>query len=631
MRKAPFIRSICGLALAGLLSAGFVAPAHATYSLVWADEFNGAALSTTDWNYDVGTGCPSLCGWGNNELEYYRPQNVIVTGGNLVITAKAESFAGSSYTSGKITTMGKHSFQYGRIEMRAKLPTGGGMWPAFWMMPEANVYGGWAASGEIDIMEAANATTSVGGTIHYGGTYPANTSSGGSYSMGGASFANAFHIYAVEWEPDTIRWYVDGALYFTSTSAQWYSGGAPGNPRAPFDQPFYILLNLAVGGNYTGCTSAGCVTTNLPQQYLIDYVRVYADIVNTAPTVSITSPAGSGVPAGSITIDATASDPDGTIAKVEFYNGSSWLGEDTTAPYSFAWNSVGDGCYDVNVRAIDNQGGVATDHVDLTVGTGCGQAPFLGAPFGFPTRVQAEAYDAGGEGVAYRDADATNNGGQYRASEGVDIETCTDAGGGYDVGWINPGEYVEYTVSVPASGNYPINVRVASQSAGGALHLEFNGHDATGNIVVPVTGGWQTWTTVSTTATLTAGPQVMRFVPTAGAFNLNYFDIVSAPAAVLPDGGPARDILHAAYPNPFNRTMAIRYDLQARAPVRLAIFDVRGGLIKTLLAGETIDAGSHEVIWDGRDETGRVAATGIYFYRLDAGRHAETRRLVRVE
>jgi beta-glucanase (GH16 family) len=629
--KAPFSRSICGLALAGLLSAGFVAPAHATWSLVWADEFNGAALSTTDWNYATGTGCPGLCGWGNNELEYYRSQNVAVTGGNLVITAKAESFSGSSYTSGKITTKGKHSFLYGRIEMRAKLPTGGGIWPAFWMMPEADVYGGWAASGEIDIMEAANATTSVGGTIHYGGTYPNNTSSGGSYSIGGANFASAFHVYAVEWTPDTLRWSVDGVTYFTSTSAQWYSAGAPGNLRAPFDQAFYILLNLAVGGNYTGCTSARCVTAALPQQYLVDYVRVYADIVNTPPTVSITSPAGGAVPAGNVTIDATASDTDGTIAKVEFYNGFSLLGEDAVAPYSFTWNSVANGCYDVNVRAIDNQGGVATSHIDLTVGTGCGQAPYLGAPFALPARVQAEAYDAGGEGVAYHDADAANNGGQYRPGEGVDIEASTDAGGGYNVGWINPGEYAEYTVSVPASGSYPINVRAASLSVGGTFHLEFNGNDATGNIVVPATGGWQTWTTVSTTATLTAGPQVMRFVPTAGEFNLNYFDVVSAPAAVLPDGGPARAILHAAYPNPFNRTMAIRYDLQARAPVRLAIFDVRGGLIKTLLAGETIDAGSHEVAWDGRDATGRVTAAGIYFYRLDAGRYTETRRLVRVE
>lgn len=632
MRNVPLIGSICVIALAGVLTAGLVAPAHATWSLVWADEFNGAALNAADWSYDIGTGCPSLCGWGNNELQYYRSQNVAVTGGNLVITAKAESFSGSSYTSGKIKTKGKRSFLYGRIEMRAKLPTGGGIWPAFWMMPEADVYGGWAASGEIDIMEAANATTSVGGTIHYGGTFPANTYSGGSYALGGVNFADTFHIYAVEWEPDAIRWYVDGVLYFTRTSAQWYSSTAPGNPRAPFDQAFYILLNAAVGGNYTGCTTPGCVTATFPQQYLVDYVRVYADIVNTPPTVSITSPGEGGVlPAGTITIDATASDADGSVVRVEFYNGFTWLGEDIAAPYTFTWNSVGNGCYDVVARVVDNLGGVATDHVDITVGSGCGQAPFLGAPFLFPTRVQAEAYDTGGEGVAYHDANAANNGGQYRPGEGVDIETCTDAGGGYNVGWVNPGEYVEYTVNAPVSGSYPIQVRVASQTVGGTFHLEFNGQDATGHILVPVTGGWQAWTTISTTATLNAGLQVMRFVPTAGEFNLNYFDVVSAPSAVPPDGGPTRDVLHAAYPNPFNRTTAIRYDLEARVPVRLALFDVRGGLIRTLLAGETIEAGSHEVAWDGRDETGRVTAAGVYFYRLDAGRYAATRRLVRVE
>lgn len=632
MRSVPLIRSIRVLTLAGILFAGLAARAHATYSLVWADEFNGVALNTADWSYDIGTGCPSLCGWGNSELQYYRSQNVAVAGGNLVITAKAESFSGASYTSGRIKTKGKRSFLYGRIEMRAKLPTGGGIWPAFWMLPEADVYGGWAASGEIDIMEAANATTSVGGTIHYGGTYPANTSSGGSYALGGANFASAFHVYAIEWEPDAIRWYVDGVLYFTRTSAQWYSSGAPGNPRAPFDQAFHILLNTAVGGNYTGCTTPGCVTATFPQQYLVDYVRVYADIVNAPPTVSITSPAGGGVlPAGSITIDATASDSDGTIAKVEFYNGFAWLGEDNAAPYSFVWNSVGNGCYDIVARAIDNRGGVATDHVDITVGSGCGQAPFLGTPFVFPTRVQAEDYDAGGEGVAYHDANSANNGGQYRPGEGVDIESCTDAGGGYNVGWVNPGEYVEYTVNVPVSGHYPIEARVASQSVGGTFHLAFNGTDKTGNVTVPATGGWQAWTTVSTSATLNAGPQVMRFVPTAGEFNLNYFNVVSAPSAVLPDGGPARDLLYAAYPNPFNRATAIRYDLQARGPVQLDIFDVRGGLIRTLVAGQTVAAGRHEVAWDGRDEAGRMAAAGVYFYRLVAGRYAETRRLVRVE
>jgi beta-glucanase (GH16 family) len=153
-------------------------------------------------------------------LEYYRTRNAAVSGGNLVITTKAETYGSNSCTSGKVTTKGKQSFLYGRVEMRAKLPTGGGMWPAFWMMPEADVYGDWAASGELDIVESANGTTTVGGALLYGGGYPANTSTSSSYSLGGTNFADAFHIHAVEWTPDAIRWYVDGVLFATRTSAQ---------------------------------------------------------------------------------------------------------------------------------------------------------------------------------------------------------------------------------------------------------------------------------------------------------------------------------------------------------------------------------------------------------------------------
>jgi beta-glucanase (GH16 family) len=620
------------IASAILVAACLASPAHATYSLVWADEFNGTTLSTADWNYDIGTGCPSLCGWGNNELEYYRSQNVAVTGGNLVITAKAESFGGSSFTSGKIHTKNKHSFLYGRMEMRAKIPTGGGMWPAFWMLPQADVYGGWAASGEIDIMEASNATTSVAGTIHYGGQWPNNTYSSGSYSLGGANFANDFHLYAIEWEPDVMRWYVDGVLYSTRSSTQWFSNGAPGNSRAPFDQAFYIILNAAVGGNYTGCTSPGCVTASFPQQYLIDYVRVYADIVNTAPSVSITSPgAGGTVPAGNITIQASASDPDGSVAKVEFYNGFTYLGEDTTAPYSIVWNGVADGCYDVMVRVIDNLGGVATDNADITVGTGCGQAPYLGSPFAFPTRIEAEDYDAGGEGVAYHDVDPTNNGGQYRLTEGVDVEACSDVGGGFDAGWLRLGEYIEYTVDAPTAGTYTIDTRVASLSAGGAFYLAFNGTNQTGTVNVPPTGGWQVWTTVSANATLGAGVQTMRFVPTGGEFNVNYFDISIVPTAVLPGGGLSRPALYPAYPNPFGPSTTIQFALGEASEVDLAVFDVRGRRVRTLVAGRTTAAGQHERVWDGRDESGRAVSTGVYFYRLNAGNYSETRRMVMLD
>jgi beta-glucanase (GH16 family) len=240
----------------------FCADGYGAYQLVWADDFNGTSLNMSNWSYQEGDGCPTLCGWGNDELEYYRSQNIAVSGGNLIITAKAENYGGRSYTSGKIISRYKQDFLYGKIEARMKVPTGGGMWPAFWMMPTDEVYGGWAASGEIDIMETANDTDYIGGTIHYGGSWPGNVFSGGTYSPGGVDFSDAFHIYTLEWEPDVMRWYVDGVLYSGKSSSQWYSTAAPGNPRAPFDQDFYIIINAAVGGNYTGCTSSGCITAS---------------------------------------------------------------------------------------------------------------------------------------------------------------------------------------------------------------------------------------------------------------------------------------------------------------------------------------------------------------------------------
>ena len=584
------------------MATAVISPAHATYSLVWSDEFNGTGLDAANWTPDIGNGCPSLCGWGNNELEYYRAENVTVSGGNLVLTTLEESYAGSSFTSGKVTTRGKQTFLYGRIEMRAKIPTGGGMWPAFWMMPQDDVYGGWAASGEIDIMESSNATTSIGGTLHFGGSWPDNTSTGASYSLGGPSFADEFHIYAVEWEPDVMRWYVDGVLFSIKTSAQWYTDAAPGNPLAPFDQEFYIILNAAIGGEYTGCTYPACITASLPQQFLIDYVRVYKDIVNIAPTVAITSPvADANPPTGDITINATASDADGSIVTVEFYSGAAYLGEDTTSPYAFTWTSVPNGCYTILARAIDDLGGSDTDTVDITVGAGCGQLAYLGNPYVLPAKIEAEDFDVGGEGVAYHDSDPGNNGGLYRPAEGVDIEACSDAGGGYNTGWTEPGEWLEYAVDVPVAGEYTIEARVASLSSGGTFHIEFNGVDETGDIAVPVTTGWQTWTTVSATAILSAGIQTMRFAPTTDGFNVNYFNVLGDPAAGLPDVQSAGHALHPCYPNPFNPSTTISYDLQTPTTVNLTIYDLAGKLVRTLVAAEATEPGRYTVVWNGSD------------------------------
>jgi beta-glucanase (GH16 family) len=498
------------------------------YQLVWSDDFNGTSLNLSDWTVQEGDGCPSLCGWGNNELEYYRAQNITVSGGTLIITIKAESYGGRDYTSGKIITRYKQDFLYGKVEARMKVPTGGGMWPAFWMMPTDEVYGGWAASGEIDIMETCNNTDYIGGTIHYGGSWPNNASSGGTYSPGGVNFSSAFHVYTIEWEPDVMRWYVDGVLYSTKTSSLWYSDAAPSNPRAPFDQDFYIIINAAVGGNYTGCTSSSCVTASLPQQYLVDWVRVYQDTNNITPTVSITNPAnGANLPAGNIVIDATASDIDGSVTAVEFYEGANYLGQDTTAPYSFTWASVPNGCYTITAKAIDNVGGSGTDTINITVGLGCGQSPYYGTPSAIPGTIQAENFDLGGEGVAYHDTTSGNSGNQYRTLENVDIENCTDTGGGYNIGWMGTGEWLEYTVNVSGAGNYTLEARVSATAAGKTFYVEFNGVNKTGNITVPNTGGWQNWTTVSVPVSLSAGTQIMRFVSNSADFNLNYIRLTA--------------------------------------------------------------------------------------------------------
>ena len=239
------------------------------YQLVWSDEFDGVTVDTTKWEFMLGDGTayglPS--GWGNSELQYYQPENAKVENGNLVIDIKQERVRAFKYTSARLRTKNKADFTYGRIEARMKIPSGQGIWPAFWMLPTNEVYGTWAASGEIDIMEAVNDMHTVHGTLHYGGTWPNNEYSGFPYNNG-QDLSQDFHVYAVEWENGVIRWYVDNDHY--ATQDLWWSAGQ-GYP-SPFDQDFHILLNVAVGGAWPGSPDA---TTVFPQQMVVDYVRVY--------------------------------------------------------------------------------------------------------------------------------------------------------------------------------------------------------------------------------------------------------------------------------------------------------------------------------------------------------------------
>jgi beta-glucanase (GH16 family) len=264
-----------------LVSIGILAEVRAQdWELVWQDEFDGDSLDMSKWSFQYGTGsADGLVSWGNNELQYYtdRPENIYVADGKLHIVARQEQFVNRSYTSARIRTINKGDWKYGRFEIRAKLPEGRGLWPAIWMMPTESVYGVWAASGEIDIMElVGHVPDVVHGTLHYGARWPNNVERGASYRKTDGKFSDDFHTFSILWRENDIRWYVDGQLY-QIRPGDWYTEGHPF--PAPFDQKFHMLLNVAVGGNWPGSPNQ---STSFPQEMVVDYVRVYQQVTNTS-------------------------------------------------------------------------------------------------------------------------------------------------------------------------------------------------------------------------------------------------------------------------------------------------------------------------------------------------------------
>ena len=231
------------------------AVAAATYQLVWSDEFNGTSVNTSNWNFETGAG-----GWGNNEQQYYRSQNASVSNGNLVITARRESFGGANYTSARMTTKSKRQFTYGRMEARIRIPLGQGLWPAFWMLGSNISSVGWPRCGEIDILEHVNTNNTVYGTIHW--------DANGYASYGGNTNTTPanYHVYSIEWTSSAIKWFVDGAKYHEANILNNI------NSTEEFHRSFFFILNVAVGGNWPGQTIDN---SKLPASMYVDYVRVY--------------------------------------------------------------------------------------------------------------------------------------------------------------------------------------------------------------------------------------------------------------------------------------------------------------------------------------------------------------------
>ncbi len=232
----------------------YVAP-----TLVWSDEFNtNGAPDSGKWAYDTGTGSG---GWGNNEAQYYtsRPENVIVENGFLKIKTLKEVYNGSNYTSARLKTQGKFSFKYGRVEMRAKLPAGGGTWPAFWMLGDNITSVGWPSCGEIDIMEhVGNQLNKIYGSLHHPGHSGANPD-GSNVTISNAT--TDYHIYALDWGASTIKFYVDGQLFYTFSNSS----------SVPFNSNFFLIVNCAIGGNFGGTIDPAFTSST----YEIDYIRIF--------------------------------------------------------------------------------------------------------------------------------------------------------------------------------------------------------------------------------------------------------------------------------------------------------------------------------------------------------------------
>ena len=274
-----------------------------SWQLVWSDEFNGPEIDPAKWTHEI-----NCWGGGNQERQCYtdRTENARIDEGMLVIEAHLENSEGPAwpvamrntserqnetkaqpFTSARLVTRGNASWQYARIEVRAELPRGQGTWPAIWMMPEDSVYGGWAASGEIDIMEAVNlgapceecpdgVEDHVHGTLHYGDHWPDNEYSG--HFMSASNRAEGFHTYAIEWTPAGISWFVDGEAYLRQTPDDWHTDTWRWRKGrdAPFDQAFHLILNFAVGGAWPERENLGGYSTeNFPKTMKIDWVRVY--------------------------------------------------------------------------------------------------------------------------------------------------------------------------------------------------------------------------------------------------------------------------------------------------------------------------------------------------------------------
>ncbi|MBN1596805.1 MAG: carbohydrate-binding protein [Bacteroidales bacterium] len=541
----------------------FFVPLSAQWELVWSDEFNYSGYPDGHWSPEVWN--PGVV---NNELQYYTANldNASVSNGTLKIKAASD---GSNYYSARLNSTS--SWTYGRFEARMLLPGGWGTWPAFWLYPDNDFYYGtnsitnygWPNCGEIDIMEEVGYDQNV---IH------ASTHSAccfwavGTQRTGTITVSDPttnWHVYSCNWYEDRLEFFVDGTNYFTVWN-DW-----TGWESWPFNYNFHIILNLAVGGDWGGAQG---VDPNIwPRTLEVDYVRVYRH----TGSDSGTDPGGTcgssytSVPATIQAEDYCDMTGIQTETTTDAGGGQNvgWIDANDYIAYSI--NVPSAGSYTVNYRVASQNGGGSlrlesygggTNFGELSVpGTGGWQtwttiSHNVNLPAGQQTiAILATAggwnlnwfsIESGGStnppaNTTYYQIPGTIQAEDYSDMSGIDLESTSDDGGGQNVGWIDNGDWMVYNVNVASSGTYTVNYRVASQNGGGSIRLEqAGGGTVYGTIGVPGTGGWQSWTTISHTVTLSAGQQQIGIYASAGGFNINWFSFTSGGSTAPPATDP---------------------------------------------------------------------------------------------
>lgn len=539
------------------------------WTLVWQDEFDGNEIDRSRWSHVVAGG-----GFGNNERQFYTDdrRNSWVENGQLVIQAQREARDGHEYTSAKLHTQGKGDWQYGRFEIRAKLPEGRGIWPAIWMMPsDYHRYGRWPTCGEIDIVEiVGHEPGTLHGTLHYG--QPWKNSGAHTVLPGGRKFSDDFHVFALEWGPGFMKWLLDGRVY--QTQDDWYTSHPGARWPAPFDQPFYLQLNVAVGGNWPGYPDG---TTKFPQRMVVDYVRVYrfngeypaVEDRSAAPPLDRRRPPqadgnyiynggfGRGMDdwkfqamegAGATTrveqgvCRIEVAQPGSARASVRLIQNPIDLARG--AVYRIEFDAWADAPRDIEVflgkasQHWDNYSGERAVRIGtkrerhgFTFKMRRGDDPVARLAFGMGDRAGLvhladvrlartnDVVATGVDGVTRIEAD------EFDESQGVQTQGCSE--GGENVGWIEAGDWMDYLVDVPRAGRYRIELRYASLQGGRAVVKA--GSTAVATAVLLGTGDWQAWRTHAQTIQLAAGRQKLRIECEQAGYNLNWLQLSPLP------------------------------------------------------------------------------------------------------